>query len=243
MNKMNFLGAIASIILFLSGCSSSPMNRTYSTEDVGTAWGEDVRSSVTSVSATRESQEPTEVIIINYAKVTPKNQQQTYSIRAGELEYAVRDNNFKSMPIIKRYNPSSRQWQFYIAAKAGVNYQLYVRNFSFDNNYEVVATVDGLDVLNGKPGSLHNNGYIVNAGKSLAIRGFRKDRHTEAAFQFSDISDSYAANSTYGNASNTGVIGFATFRLQQNPTASLPPCSAQAFPADVGNYAPPPCHK
>ncbi len=39
-----------------------------------------------------------------------------------------------------------------------------------------------LDVLNGKQGSLNNNGYIVNAGDSLAIKGFRKDKHTEAAF-------------------------------------------------------------
>lgn len=243
MNKIKLLGVIASTILFLSGCSGSSMNRTHSTVGVGTAWGDDVRSSVASVSAVRESQEPTEVIIINYAKVTPGHHQQIYSIRAGELEYAVRDNNFNSMPIIKRYNPSSHEWQFYIAAKTGMNYQLYVRNFSLDNNYEVVATVDGLDVLNGKTGSVHNNGYIVNAGESLAIKGFRKDKHTEAAFQFSDISNSYAANSTDGNVRNTGVIGFAAFILQRNSTTALPPCSAQAFPADVGDYAPPPCRK
>ncbi|MEA7538832.1 hypothetical protein ONQ62_27360, partial [Salmonella enterica subsp. enterica serovar Virginia] len=41
-----------------------------------------------------------------------------------------------------------------------------------------------MDVLNGKAGSLNHHGYIVNAGDSLAIKGFRKDKHTEAAFQF-----------------------------------------------------------
>ena len=48
-------------------------------------------------------------------------------------------------------------------------------------------------MLNGKQGSLNNNGYIVNAGDSLAIKGFRKDKHTEAAFQFANVADSYAA--------------------------------------------------
>ncbi len=63
-----------------------------------------------------------------------------------------------------------------------MNYQLYVRNYSRNTNYEIVATVDGLDVLNGKQGSLNNNGYIVNAGDSLAIKGFRKDKRTESGF-------------------------------------------------------------
>ncbi len=66
-------------------------------------------------------------------------------------------------------------------------------------------------VLNGKQGSLNNNGYIVNAGDSLAIKGFRKDKHTEAAFQFANVADSYAANSAQGDVRNTGVIGFAAF--------------------------------
>lgn len=55
-----------------------------------------------------------------------------------------------------------------------MNYQLYIRNYSRNTNYEIVATVDGLDVLNGKQGSLNNNGYIVNAGDSLAIKDSAK---------------------------------------------------------------------
>lgn len=118
-----------------------------------------------------------------------------------------------------------------------------MRNYSRDTNYEIVATVDGLDVLNGKPGSLNNSGYIVNAGDSLAIKGFRKDKHTEAAFQFSDVSDAYAANSAQGDVRNIGVIGFAAFALQGPAVKTLPPCSAQAFPADSNGYAPPPCRQ
>ncbi|XNM49891.1 hypothetical protein ACLK2D_15410 [Escherichia coli] len=42
----------------------------------------------------------------------------------------------------------------------------------------------------------------------------RKDKHTEAAFQFANVADSYAANSAQGDVRNTGVIGFAAFELQ-----------------------------
>ncbi|MGQ7171281.1 hypothetical protein ACUOCP_34430, partial [Escherichia sp. R-CC3] len=90
---------------------------------------------------------------------------------------------------------------------------------------------------------LNNNGYIVNAGDSLAIKGFRKDKHTEAAFQFANVADSYAANSAQGDVRNTGVIGFAAFELQGQAQNALPPCSGQAFPADNNGYAPPPCRK
>ncbi|HEE0053592.1 TPA: hypothetical protein R6W46_003764, partial [Citrobacter freundii] len=73
--------------------------------------------------------------------------------------------------------------------------------------------------------------------------GFRKNSKTEAAFQFSSASDSYAANSAQGDVRNTGVIGFAAFELQGKAAKALPPCSAQAFPADSNGYAPPPCRK
>ncbi|SUG81659.1 membrane protein [Salmonella enterica subsp. enterica] len=98
-------------------------------------------------------------------------------------------------------------------------------------------------MLNGKAGSLNHHGYIVNAGDSLAIKGFRKDKHTEAAFQFADVADAYAAHSAQGDVRNIGVIGFAAFALQGKATNTLPPCSSQAFPADNNGYAPPPCRK
>ncbi|EAB9989948.1 hypothetical protein AU920_24190, partial [Salmonella enterica subsp. enterica] len=83
-----------------------------------------------------------------------------YSIRISDLEYAVRDANFNSIPITRRYNASMGQWQYSIPARSGMNYQLYIRNYSHDTNYEIVATVDGLDMLNGKAGSLNHHGYI-----------------------------------------------------------------------------------
>lgn len=234
---------LALIFLLAGGCSAPAQHSSAPSSGVGTAWGSDVHSTVTGVSVERAQRDPDEVILINYSATNSMGYDKIYSIRIRDLEYAVRDANFNSIPITRLYNSSVGQWQYSLPAKVGTNYQLYVRNYSRDTNYEIVATVDGLDVLNGKPGSLNNSGYIVNAGDSLAIKGFRKDRHTEAAFQFSDVSDAYAANSAQGDVRNIGVIGFAAFALQGPVVKALPPCSAQAFPADSNGYAPPPCRQ
>ncbi|MEB7577869.1 hypothetical protein NGC17_15560 [Citrobacter portucalensis] len=239
--KWNVFFAV--IFLLAGGCSGPVQYSSASSPAVGTAWGEEVRSTVTGVSVERAERDPAEVILINYSAKHSTGYDRVYSIRISDLEYAVRDANFNSVPITRFYNSSVGQWQYRLPAKVGANYQLYVRNYSRDTNYEIVATVDGLDVLNGKPGSLNNSGYIVNAGDSLAIKGFRKDKHTEAAFQFSDVSDAYAANSAQGDVRNIGVIGFAAFALQGPAVKTLPPCSAQAFPADSNGYAPPPCRQ
>ena len=243
MKGFKFNALFAVVFLFIAGCSSQMQRSNAPDSEVGTTWGNDVHSAVTGVSAERVDREPAEMIVINYSTAYQSGYDQIYSIRISDLEYAVRDANFRSIPITRHYNNSVGKWQYIIPAKVGMTYQLYVRNNSRDTNYEIVATVDGLDVLTGKPGSLSHNGYIVNAGGSLAIKGFRKNSKTEAEFQFSSASDSYAANSAQGDVRNTGVIGFAAFELQGKAAKALPPCSAQAFPADSNGYAPPPCRK
>lgn len=243
MKGFKFKALFAAIFLLAGGCSVPAHYSSAPASEVGTAWGGDVRSTVTSVSVERAAKEPSDVVLINYSAKNPSGYDRVYSVRMSDLEYAVRDAHFNSIPITRRYISSIGQWQYAIPARVGTEYQLYIRNHSRDVNYEIVATVDGLDVLNGKPGSLNNNGYIVNAGDSLAIKGFRKDKNTEAAFQFADIDESYAANSVQGDVRNVGVIGFAAFALQSAVTKALPPCSAQAFPADSNGYAPPPCRK
>nr|WP_287856763.1 hypothetical protein [Klebsiella sp.] len=243
MKGFKIKSLLVSMFLLLGGCAGQMHSNPSMHSEVGTTWGGDVNSTVTGVSAERAEREPSEIILINYSAKYQSGYDRVYSIRISNLEYAIRDANFNSIPITRRYDSYTGQWQYIIPATVGMNYQLYVRNFSRDTNYEIVATVDGLDVLSGKPGSLNNSGYIVNAGDSLAIKGFRKDKHTEAAFQFSDASDSYAANSAQGDVRNTGVIGFAAFALQGPAAKTLPPCSAQAFPADSNDYAPPPCRK
>lgn len=174
MSKFKFNAVIVGLFLLLGGCSSGMQSNNGSSSDVGTAWGGDVHSSVQSVSVERADREPAEMVIINYSTQYPSGYDKVYSIRISDLEYAVRDANFNSIPITRRYNASMGQWEYSIPARSGMNYQLYIRNYSHDTNYEIVATVDGLDVLNGKAGSLNHHGYIVTPATHWRLKGFAK---------------------------------------------------------------------
>src|SRR5438445_13771092 len=77
------------------------------------------------------------------------------------------------------------------------------------HRFEAVGTVDGLDVINGKSGTLDNRGYVLLPFATLEIEGFRTSTNAVAAFRFAAVADSYAAQT--GSARNVGVIGIAFF--------------------------------
>ena len=114
-------------------------------------------------------------------------------------------------------------------------------NYSKSTTHEVVATVDGLGVLKGEPGRLRISGYVLPPGQPLRISGFRKGSSEVAAFRFSSVADSYAANTANRSTANVGVIGTAVFELNAPPPSRV--CKRQpcAFPGDAG-YAPPPAY-
>src|SRR5204863_536872 len=81
---------------------------------------------------------------------------------------------------------------------------------------EAVVSVDGRDVIDGKPADWHGNrGYLVPAWSSVDIDGWRLSQREAAAFRFSTVSDSYAAKT--GNAREVGVIGVAIFPERWSP--------------------------
>jgi hypothetical protein len=75
---------------------------------------------------------------------------------------------------------------------------------------EAVATVDGLDVVDGGDGDLRKRGYVIAPYDSLEIEGFRESEGSVRAFRFGSVSDSYA--SRRGKDRNVGVVGVALFR-------------------------------
>lgn len=89
------------------------------------------------------------------------------------------------------------------------SYSIYVKNRS-KSALEIVASVDGLDVMDGKTASFSKRGYIVNPGETLTIDGFRTSDSSVASFKFSGVSNSYA-NMRHGDTRNVGVIGLAVF--------------------------------
>ncbi len=130
----------------------------------------------------------------------------------------------------------------YVIGHDGERYSIVMTNHT-NHRFESVTSVDGLDVVNGHPAGLGNRGYILNAFGRLEIDGFRRSQEAVAAFRFSRVADSYAAQ-TSGDR-NVGVVGVAFFsergdsfspwtfdELRTRDTAS-------PFPIDL-RYAQPP---
>ena len=115
--------------------------------------------------------------------------------------------------------------QRYVAGEPGHEYSLRLRNCS-DRRVLAVVSVDGINVISGETASPDQTGYVIDAGASLEIQGWRKDYERTAAFYFTDLADAYAART--GRPGNVGVIGIAAFR--ERATAVI----AKQEPASVG---------
>lgn len=103
----------------------------------------------------------------------------------------------------------------YVLGSEGRRYVLRVHNRSA-RRVEAVVTVDGLDVIDGKPGDYKNKrGYLIDAYGSVDIDGWRLSQREAAAFRFAPIAESYAAKT--GSARNVGVIGVAVFPERRIP--------------------------
>lgn len=98
----------------------------------------------------------------------------------------------------------------FIEARHGTNYTVKIKN---DNPYRVMAvlSVDGLDVVTGKPAEETNTGYIIDAYSSLDIKGYRISDDNSASFIFTSKGKSYVQQAK-SNATNAGVIGLRTYK-------------------------------
>lgn len=127
----------------------------------------------------------------------------------------------------------------YVMGHDGARYSIRIENSS-GARFEAVTTVDGLDVIDGQPGSFEKRGYLIGPWSTVEIDGFRRSEEEVAAFRFGRVRDSYAAKR--GSDRNVGVIGVAVF---QERGSGFPWTgrelrrreSADAFP---GRFAPAP---
>lgn len=245
-----YLIMIFAALFVLAGCTSSPRQSGVASEQaaaptaessatrlqedarLGTRWGEDVTSPVVGVEAERLYRTPDKVAAVYYSAERVKSGASSLPLSAVEMR--IQNARGKDMKIGRDSKGNA-----VLAGIEGERYQLYFFNSSFSTTYEIVATVDGLDVLSGQAGSLQNRGYLIRPRSSLTIEGFRKSDSAVAAFRFAKPDASYAAHSLAGDENNVGVIGAAVFSIAP---AALPDCQPQAFPASNG-YAPPPCRK
>jgi hypothetical protein len=119
-----------------------------------------------------------------------------------------------------------RTW---VLGRLDQRYLLRVRNGS-GRRIEVVASVDGRDVVDGRTASYEKRGYVIAPWGELTIDGFRLSPDAVAAFRFSSVRDSYAAR--MGDARAVGVVGAAIFLERRRPVP-LPPL-ARREPAARG---------
>lgn len=199
-------------------------NQVAADEKLGTKWGDEIDSHVTEVQLKRKSDSPLAETIVQYADKSYKGKTvNSISIAAGKVSFSVVDDRGNRIPMY-RVGQS-----YYLSGREGQSYQLQYEN-NTAKTFEVVASVDGVDVIDGSEASRSNSGYVLHAHDSLKIEGFRKSESAVASFTFSKPKDAYAANSENGSIQNAGVIGTVLYELEAPEDEAKP----------VNKYAPPP---
>lgn len=100
--------------------------------------------------------------------------------------------------------------QVLVEGEAGRRYALRIENRT-GARFEIVASVDGLDVIDGRAARTDKPGYVLPAYGHVEIDGFRRSLSEVAAFRFGSVRDSYAARSAESGDRHVGVIGLALF--------------------------------
>jgi hypothetical protein len=102
-----------------------------------------------------------------------------------------------------------RDGQRYVVGTPGHEYAVRIRNCTGDRIL-AVTSVDGVNVVTGETASPDQSGYVIDAGGSVEIAGWRRSLERTAAFYFTDLGASYAART--GRPLDVGVVGVAVFR-------------------------------
>lgn len=181
---------------------------------LGTEWGETQTSRVSSAPFEREDwARPVAVTSLHYndsegvRAMTRGDRLSSYAsagARTGAGSLSVRLLDADGFPL-PSFDFGART---YVIGSHGSRYVIQIRNDT-EQRFEAVATVDGLDVIDGRPGSFDKRGYLIQPLSTLEIEGFRQSADEVAAFRFGSVDQSYAARK--GDARNVGVVGVAFF--------------------------------
>jgi hypothetical protein len=180
---------------------------------LATSWGESRPSHVREVSFERADEDaPFAVATLFYNDRAGVDAMAAHDLQSASLDAAVPiagglwvslvDESGAPLPAL------SGGGRVYVLGEAGRRYSLLIANRT-DLRYEAVISVDGLDVLDGKPAAVGKRGYLIGPHGTITVEGFRRSLEQVAAFRFGSVGASYAAR-TVGDR-NVGVIGFAFF--------------------------------
>ncbi|MBI5511280.1 MAG: hypothetical protein HY903_21170 [Deltaproteobacteria bacterium] len=177
---------------------------------LGTSWGETRYSSVSEVAFERDSYRPSYTASLHYdnergAAALAGSGLAATTARVGlgaALTLILQSDDGRTLPAYYGHGHT-------VAIGAdGQHYSIVVHN-NTNERFEVVLSVDGLDVLDGRDAAYAKRGYLIDAYGTIEIEGFRQSDSAVAAFRFGTVADSYAART--GKAKNVGVIGAAAF--------------------------------
>jgi hypothetical protein len=105
-----------------------------------------------------------------------------------------------------------RDGKLYIAGVPGHRYSVRIVNRT-GARVLTVLSVDGVNAVSGETANPEQSGYVLDPYQSTQVDGWRKNLSEIAQFNFTALSDSYAART--GRPNNVGVIGVAVFREKQ----------------------------
>lgn len=114
------------------------------------------------------------------------------------------------------YVAGGERW---IVGTPGHEYAIRIRNHT-GQRILAVPSVDGVNAITGETARANESGYVLSPYESTEIEGWRKNMNEIAAFEFTALSDSYAART--GRPNNVGVIGVAVFREKAPPVVYRP---------------------
>jgi hypothetical protein len=101
----------------------------------------------------------------------------------------------------------------WIEGREGSNYILRFINRS-TSRVAVVFSVDGLDIINGKPAGPNSSSYVIDSNATMEVPGWVLNNIQVAQFYFAKAGKSYVTLSG-NNTLNTGVIGAMVFKESQ----------------------------
>ncbi|HEY8961389.1 MAG TPA: hypothetical protein VIM57_04225 [Luteolibacter sp.] len=185
---------------------------------LATAFGKSIKDPMPPTSFNRASAKPYGVDAIYYndreglkAMHAMNDRVDGYqTVAGGVLEWGIK-GNFGLLPTYLKsaYYGNDYGSRRFVEGTHGGTYSIVLRN-RCQCDLQAVLSVDGLDVVDGRPASVTKRGYVIPAGETLEVKGYRTGYNSVAAFQFSSVSGSYA-NLSQGNTRNVGVIGLAVY--------------------------------
>jgi hypothetical protein len=184
---------------------------------LATGFGESVRSEWQRQSFVRAAASPAGTGVVYYNDREGFKAMAGYASSADALKKAAGNRIEWGIRSGVRYLPAyeTSSWRHehggrrFVVGSEGSDYSIVVKNLC-KSRLELVLSVDGLDVIDGKAAAYAKRGYVIAPGETLEIKGWRTSPDRVARFRFSTVAGSYA-NLRHGDHRNVGVIGLAVF--------------------------------